>query len=185
MIKIEKDLTTIPTSLKPPTADYFIPPNRPARQSRTTHQRRQELIDKGAYINEGTYNSRYKYDDIKEALDRLYHKKCAFCEQRSEKPHVEHFRPKVVYHWLAYSWDNLLLACASCNSSKGQRFHIAGPRYKFVFDVNNTYKTIHASCAGLDVIERPLLVNPEIEDLTTELIFDQNGGIRSDCMSSN
>lgn len=179
MIKIDKDLTAIPTSLKPATADYFPPPSRPSRPSRTTHERRQELIDHGAYIDSNKYNSRYKWQDVKDGLHTIYHKKCAFCEQRSEVPHVEHFRPKKIYHWLAYSWDNLLLACSACNSSKGDRFYINGIRHTFVFTAT-TYRTIHENCVSLDRTEQPLLVNPEIEDLASELIFEKDGGVRSD-----
>lgn len=179
MIKINKDLSNIPTSLKPPTQDYFSHPSRPIQQSNTTHLRRQELIDAGEYLNTRKYNDRYKYQDVKDALHALYHKKCAFCEQRIEVPHVEHFRPKSIYYWLAYSWDNLLLACSTCNSNKGNRFEIKGERYNFVFNPDNTYRTIHSSCAELDSTEKPLLVNPEVEDLTTELIFDQKGGVTS------
>lgn len=180
MIKINKDLNNIPTSLKPPTEDYFPHPSRPIQQSYTTHQRREEVIDVGVYISKNKYNERYKYRDVKEALFELYHKKCAFCEQRVEAPHVEHFRPKNKYYWLAYSWDNLLIACSTCNSIKGDRFAFEGEEYNFVFDSENAYKTIHSSCAELDEIEKPLLVNPEVEDLTAELIFNEKGGVRSD-----
>lgn len=67
------------------------------------------------------------------ALWQAQHEKCAYCEQRirlSSSP-VEHHRPKdgawrhnrgtpkVVdserYWWLTWSWENLLLSCASCN----------------------------------------------------------------------
>lgn len=180
MIKINKDLTDIPISLKPPTAEYFIPPERPIRQCITTHSRRQELVGHGAYIDAPKYNSRYKYDDIKEALKKLYNKKCAFCERSSDDLHVEHFRPKTIYYWLTYSWDNLLLACPSCNVNKGSRFDLSGLRYNFLFDAASTYRLIHTSCESLDRTEQPLLVNPEVEDLTSELIFEQNGGVRSD-----
>lgn len=179
MIKINKDLNKIPISLKPPTVEYFPSPSKPIRQSYTTHQRREEVIDAGEYITENKYNERYKYRDVKEALFKLYHKKCAFCEQRVEVPQVEHFRPKSIYYWLAYSWDNLLLACSTCNTKKGNRFEIKGDRHSFVFDPDNTFRTIHSSCAELDITEKPLLVNPEVDDLTTELIFDQKGGVTS------
>ncbi len=179
MIKINKNLADIPTSLKPPTVDYFPPPDSPIRQSKTTHQRRQELIDTGAYTDATRYSSRYKCKDIKDALKNIYNKKCAFCEVSSDDLHVEHFHPKKSYYWLTYSWDNLLLACPSCNVNKGSRFDILGIKYNFVFDPVNTYRSIHASCQSLDRTEQPLLVNPEVEDLTSELIFDQNGGVTS------
>lgn len=180
MIKINKDLIDIPDSLKPSSDDYFSPPRRPSIQSRKTHQRRQEVIDKGEYTEIGIYNSRYRYQDIKAALHGLYNKKCAFCEQRSEVPQVEHFRPKSKYYWVAYSWDNLLLACSSCNTSKGKVFELAGREYVFKFDENQTYQTIHRSCVIMDQIELPLLVNPEVEDLVSELIFNVSGEVHSD-----
>jgi len=179
MRKINKDLSLIPTSLKPPTSDYFFNTNRPSKVCKTTHLRRQEIIDNGGYIDTDNYNSRYKYSDVKTALNNLYHKKCAFCEQRVEVPHVEHFRPKSIYYWLAYSWDNLLLACSTCNSLKGNRFNIIGLQYSFVFNATNTYKNIHSSCAMLDNVEQPLLINPETEDSSSDFIFDKNGGVRS------
>lgn len=179
MRKTNKNLNNIPISLKPPTEDYFPSPSKPIQQSYTTHQRRAEVIDAGVYINENKYNERYKYRDVKEALFELYHKKCAFCEQRVEVPHVEHFRPKSKYYWLAYSWDNLLLACAACNTSKNNTFDILGLEYNFVFDSKNTYTSIHSSCAKLDSIEQPLLVNPETEDLSNELVFNEYGEVCS------
>lgn len=45
-------------------------------------------------------------------------KKCAYCEaSTSVVAHgdVEHFRPKSIYWWLAYDFDNYLFACQICN----------------------------------------------------------------------
>lgn len=83
------------------------------------------------------------YDIAKSTLFRRQHKKCAYCEQRTpfdESP-TEHFRPKkharrdwrdtearvednARYWWLAWTWENLLFACTTCNgrSHKGNRF---------------------------------------------------------------
>ena len=101
MIKIHKDLRKVPPSLN----------------SQKTQEKRKELIDKGKYINTSAYNDRYKQEDIKNELKRLYNSKCGFCEKdvTDHTPHVEHYRPKAKYWWLAYSWDNLLLACEECN----------------------------------------------------------------------
>lgn len=74
----------------------------------------------------------YGHPTVRNALNRSHHGKCAFCEAKIPRPyadaHVEHWRPKgsvrqvredpaVVpgYYWLAYDWDNLLLACLFCN----------------------------------------------------------------------
>lgn len=71
----------------------------------------------------------YSDDAVKRALINAQHGKCAFCESHithDQPGDIEHFRPKKAvvrkkrlvrpgYYWLAYDWDNLLLACALCN----------------------------------------------------------------------
>lgn len=62
------------------------------------------------------------------------HGKCAYCEAPTDTVahgDVEHFRPKSVYWWLAYCWDNWLFACQICNQTyKGDQFPIAGVRVR-------------------------------------------------------
>jgi hypothetical protein len=44
--------------------------------------------------------------------------KCAYCEANTEvvaHGDVEHYRPKSIYWWLAYTYDNYLYACQICN----------------------------------------------------------------------
>jgi uncharacterized protein (TIGR02646 family) len=73
----------------------------------------------------------YAHEDVKQALRKAQHDKCAFCE--SQFAHisygdVEHFRPKAGwrqeegeplsrpgYYWLTYEWSNLFLSCTLCN----------------------------------------------------------------------
>jgi hypothetical protein len=46
--------------------------------------------------------------------------KCAYCEASTAvvaHGDVEHFRPKSVYWWLAYCYDNYLYACQICNQT--------------------------------------------------------------------
>lgn len=78
----------------------------------------------------------YGSADVRDALNELFHEKCAYCESsyRATAPvDVEHFRPKgaVViggakkkpgYYWLAASWDNLLPSCIDCNRARTQPF---------------------------------------------------------------
>lgn len=67
--------------------------------------------------------------------------KCAYCESPTDvvaHGDVEHFRPKSIYWWLAYCFDNHLYACQICNQSyKGDNFplppgtpQMAGPAVK-------------------------------------------------------
>jgi uncharacterized protein (TIGR02646 family) len=74
----------------------------------------------------------YRAWDVSDALRKLFHGKCAYCERRIEKGtrEVEHYRPKggnedpnhPGYWWLAHSWTNLLPTCAPCN--KGLHQHV-------------------------------------------------------------
>jgi len=82
----------------------------------------------------------YGAPDVRNALLLARHGKCAFCEAKIAHiaaGDVEHFRPKggvwrrgaltlPGYYWLAYDWDNLLLACQLCNQRhKRNRFPLA------------------------------------------------------------
>lgn len=76
----------------------------------------------------------YKEKDVADALNLLFHGKCAYCESsiRSVQPtDIEHYRPKgrvaecpghPGYWWLAADWDNLLASCIDCNR---RRYHNA------------------------------------------------------------
>ena len=95
------------------------------------------------------------YLAAKTALERLFHKKCAYCEFKYKAGltgDVEHYRPKgrfltsdgktiwPGYYWLAATWTNLVPVCSMCNRTnvvidptdgtrtddrKGERFPLA------------------------------------------------------------
>ncbi|OOG66776.1 hypothetical protein [Flavobacterium sp. A45] len=56
--------------------------------------------------------------------------KCAYCEANTDvvaHGDVEHYRPKSIYWWLAYTYDNYLFACQICNQTyKSDNFPIRG-----------------------------------------------------------
>jgi hypothetical protein len=109
------------------------------------------------------------YGVARGALHTSQHGKCAYCEQPCAVPDelpVEHYRPKAGaqrdpddpssvdpdrYWWLAWSWENLLFACVTCNgrSRKASHFPIDGPPTP----IGTTDR------AALDA-ERPLLLDP-------------------------
>lgn len=72
----------------------------------------------------------YKSQDVVESLEKLFHRKCAYCETKygaAQPTDVEHFRPKggvegcqdhPGYWWLAARWDNILPSCIDCNRSR-------------------------------------------------------------------
>lgn len=172
MIKINKDLNDIPESLQ-------------VFSTNETHIARLDVINHGLYYTK-TYNKLYKKDDIKEKLDSYYHNKCAYCEQRVEQYHVEHYRPKkekgpdsYAYYWLAFSWDNLLVACPTCNSKKGNKFRIRNHRVTFDSNEENI-NNINCLSSGYDRIERPFMVNPEVTDPNNYIHFTIDGKMTSD-----
>lgn len=204
MIKITKSLDNIPESLKPAFADLF--PARIGRnvvsipqQSNKTHERRMQVIEAGFYPSQDpakviyitnddnstskiptkNYNSRYKLDDIRDALNIIYKGKCAFCEQKEELTHVEHYRPKDIYYWLAFSWDNLLMSCPTCNTHKLANFEIDGVLANFENTELNV-RNINSSSAAYDTVEIPKMVNPEVTDPNGLIYFEKDGRIKSD-----
>jgi len=142
-------------------------------------------------------NDDYKTEDVFKKLKTIYNNKCAFCEGEllDNAKHIEHYRPKnkderrisccanTSYFWLAFSWDNLLLACGACNSSKGSCFDIQGTRVDYHEKyINYQLDNLQTIIKELDIIEKPLLVNPEQEDqqfFDKNLIFTTTGKILS------
>jgi len=111
--------------------------------------------------------------DFRPLLLELFNEKCAYCESAfgvAAQPDIENFRPKSAvkeapgfpgYYWLAYRWDNLLLACQYCNHGKGNHFPIAGSR---------------ASSPADDLAaEQPLLLDPCIDNPADHLMFSEEG----------
>ena len=65
-----------------------------------------ENIKANKYID--TKNS-YKVDSVQKRLNDIYNLKCAYCEDTllNSPKQIEHYRPKDIYYWLAYSWEIL------------------------------------------------------------------------------
>lgn len=71
-------------------------------------------------------SSRWK--DAKPYLIAESNQKCAYCEVNFTTiayGDVEHYRPKSVYYWLAYSYHNYTVSCQLCNQKyKGSKFPV-------------------------------------------------------------
>ena len=72
---------------------------------------------------------RFRHPHVVAALYAMQHGKCCYCEAYipdwGTGKQVEHFRPQSAFRALINEWSNLLLACATCNSSKGDAFPTA------------------------------------------------------------
>jgi uncharacterized protein (TIGR02646 family) len=172
MIRITKNKGKVPKSLT-----YPIPiPDTGYTIAKNAAEKREELIAASEYIDNKTYNGYYKNDDTEAALELFYHHTCCYCEQSTEAYHVEHYRPKNLYWWLAYSWDNLLLVCFDCNIAKSNNFEIQNPKVSYLpTDLPN----IHSLRDAYNFIENPSLLNPECDDLDGMWCFDNQGEIFS------
>lgn len=176
MIKVKKDLNNIPDSLnsKPETLSGHA-----RTKARTTYVKRLEHIRAKKYINDDNHNKRYKINDIRESLEKIYNGKCAYCETKVEQYHVDHYRPKVIYYWLAYSWDNLIISCPKCNENKNDLFDIHGGQRASFRTKCIKLNDINKISARYDIYERPKLINVETFDPYPHLIFDRFGKIFS------
>lgn len=66
--------------------------------------------------------NKYNHVDIKSALLNETNKKCAYCEstfRHVSYGDIEHILPKSKIPNLAFSWENLTIACSVCNTNKG------------------------------------------------------------------
>jgi hypothetical protein len=113
---------------------------------------------------------------VKAALAAAQHRKCCHCEAvfgHVSFGDVEHYRPKggfrrtrqsqleqPGYYWLAYTWDNLLLACEVCN-----RLHKGD-----IFPISQEARRARTHLDDLTV-ETPLIINPREQDPQTVITF--------------
>ncbi|MDB5391488.1 MAG: hypothetical protein JWM11_7134, partial [Planctomycetaceae bacterium] len=68
-----------------------------------------------------------EYAEARGALIDLLGEYCSFCEMQLDASlAVEHVQPKSKVSALATSWENFLLACTNCNSTKGNRHIVLG-----------------------------------------------------------
>lgn len=80
--------------------------------------RRERLDSARTAVNAGAKITFEDHDVVKPDLAAMQYNKCCYCEKREEQPKyrdVEHYRPKSVYWWLAWTWENLLFSCIDCN----------------------------------------------------------------------
>jgi uncharacterized protein (TIGR02646 family) len=102
---------------------------------------------------------------LRDSLLAMSHGKCWYSEapEAVSDWHVDHFRPKSLYQWLAFNWRNFRISGAIPNRSKSDEFPIAddSPR---------------ASWADRDYSrERCLLLDPSNPNDPDLMTFDEQG----------
>lgn len=97
-------------------------------------ERDKELMQaRRSFLNDSTKPILFKsafWKTAKTQLKKESFGKCAYCEANTDvvaHGDVEHYRPKSIYWWLAYTYDNYLFACQICNQTyKSDNFPISG-----------------------------------------------------------
>lgn len=172
MISIQKDFNSPPEKLVNSKRDLQI---RDALNTKNKHTFRSSI---------------YRQTTI-EALEKLYHFKCAYCESDTSAGapfQVEHFRPKAKiegdlahfgYYWLAYEWSNLTLGCSTCNNNKRSHFPIEGVRIiEPLLDETGLPTNEYLGLNSLIFLqEKALLLNPEIDKVEDHFYFLPTGKI--------
>ncbi len=114
------------------------------------------------------------YSVVSLDLWRAQHRKCCYCETKVMKAFndVEHYRPKGAadrlpgslevhgYWWLAYSWENLLFACPSCNRT--------GKNSRFPLELGGGALTAESTPPGCEV---PLLLDPSVDEPSVHIQY--------------
>jgi len=132
----------------------------------------------------------YKQTFVKDPMEKAFHFKCAYCESLYESlipVDVEHFRPKgavvvngkiekPAYYWLASEWTNLLPSCIRCN--RANKYKMSN-RQTVTMGKKNFFPLEpgcrRATKPGAEKKERPLLLNPCVDDPRKHLEFFDNG----------
>ena len=131
---------------------------------------------------------------LRNALDRLFHGKCAFCE-RFVQTFPYRFRPTeeagpvssaptddanqahLYYSWLTNAWRNIYSICSDCMPKESSLFPVRKERVRLpqVEDLNRYINEPIGDWPG-EIKEKPLLIDPcEKGDLRKHLLLDMNG----------
>ncbi len=118
---------------------------------------------------------------VRQALDKLFHSKCAFCEvvmTSTGLSDVGHFRPykgtsnlygeffPEHYWWLAYEWENLYPICSRCSRAKRNIFPVAG-----------SYGEVGTPYAELIQQEEPMIIDPCRDKPGQFFVYNESGEI--------
>jgi uncharacterized protein (TIGR02646 family) len=141
--------------------------------------------------------SQYYYghpDKVRRDLEKLYFEKCAYCETKVTGGvlRVDHYRPKdkikednkhTGYYWLAYEWSNLVPACEKCNRAKSNAFPLEMTGIRVTKPPLDNHGELDIDSCRADspslLAEKPLLLNPEVDEPELHFVFLPNGKIKA------
>lgn len=161
MISVKKDYNDIPAILESEEVEKF----REAWKKR--------YYEENEYYEPKINSKIYTDQSVVDALNEIYHNKCAICERKYSTLTVSHYRPITIYPWLAYEWSNLFLLCSDCNKARRERFLLENEKKRIIYPPKSFYDW--RANSKLLLGEAPLLLNPEIHNVEKLLDLNLNG----------
>jgi len=140
--------------------------------------RRSWRVGRGLWLQECATDG-YNLPEVRRALVEAQHGRCAYCGAEVEErgSDIEHFRPRALYWWLTWTWENLWLSCRQCQV-KGGDFPLTGGSSRLGAPTSGAART----CEAFELWrEQPMLLDPERDDPHEHLEFVCAGSPRTWC----
>ena len=126
--------------------------------------------------------NKYRHKDIKDALERMFHGKCAYCESQVTTTgygDIEHFCPKGNPRCanLTFEWSNLLLSCQKCNDAghKATQFPLDANGNPMLIDPTDGVTDINKHIQfSWDSVDGAMVQGLDARGKEVERIFDLN-----------
>lgn len=139
--------------------------------------------------------------EVDRAVWSLFEGRCAICESakvKSDGSCVKQFRPieteealdRYAHAYAALLWENLILLCPNCDRARGDRFLLDGgseqtnERLREIsFDLGKNfaslraYQLLESELARARSTERPLQIDPTLEQPAKFLVFESSGRV--------
>lgn len=183
MIFVDRSSQPVPSTLKGAASAGSI---ETAKNAKLAAAGKHDAMDFAAYSTQ----------PVKDALGKLFHRKCAYCESLllgNQPGDVEHYRPKkkvrlepksgktqevAGYYWLAAEWTNLLSSCADCNRPRKQEINGAGVEVKGKANWFPVKDEVRRAKDAKGIKREPrLLLDPCVDDPAAHISFHEDGSI--------
>ena len=116
-----------------------------------------EIGKKGTFDKvDDSFKNKYRQEDIKESLAKMYNNHCCYCESIIGKDYatygrIEHLKPKSIFPQNCYDWNNLHWSCEVCNTSyKGTNWNSVNPILDPCCDIIETHLVLNLTTGMYD-----------------------------------
>lgn len=136
-----------------------------------TRELLEQIEEKGSYAKvEAEYKDRYRQEDVKKSLEKMYTGHCCYCESvigLNTYGRIEHLKPKslVEFHRYIFDWSNLHWCCEVCNTSyKKAKWNFEYPILDPSSDNIKEYLQMNLQTGEYEEINGSLRAKTTIED---------------------